>query len=214
MSSSTTTTMMITMLMSMTLSRTCTSSSACRRFSCSTVSVLFSASLFQQLPRASFYARRDLAADKRDPQPFLLKNAMLMDPIGFAVVDFCGDAFFLRSSIRCFLSSFLCSRRRRRSSKRASPVSSDNRDDGVSIPFLLFARSRTPSCSTFILFFLFVSFVPVLLLFLLLSFPSLERSSFLFWTKFNAKSVVVFKDTLLFCDDDILGDDIRFRRFR
>ena len=123
------------------------------------------------------------------------------------VVAFCGDVFFLRSSIRCFLSSFLCSRRRRRSSKRASPVSCDNRDDGVSIPLVLFARSRTPSCSTFIFFFLFVSFVSSLC-------PSFVRSSFLFWTKFNAKSVVVFKDTLLFCDDDILGDDIRFRRFR
>ena len=42
----------------------------------------------------------------------------------FAVVDFLGDALFMRSSIRCFLSSFLCSRLRRRSSKRASPLGS------------------------------------------------------------------------------------------
>ena len=106
MSSSTTTTMMITMLMSMTLSRRCTSSSACRRFSCSTVSVLFSASLFQQLLRASFYARRDLAAEGRDPQPFLLKYTMLMDPIGSslsaATYSFC-VLLFVASSLRSFV---------------------------------------------------------------------------------------------------------------
>ena len=107
MSSSTTTTMMMTMLMSMTLSRTCTSSSACRRFSCSTVSVLFSASLSQQLLRASFLERRDLAANKgRDPQPFLLKYTMLMDPIGSslsaATYSFC-VLLFVASSLRSFV---------------------------------------------------------------------------------------------------------------
>ena len=108
-SSTTTTTMMMTMLMSMTLSRTCTSSSACRRFSCSTVSVLFSASLSQQLLRASFYARRDLAAEGRDPQPFLLKYTMLMDPIGSslsaATYSFC-VLLFVASSLRSFVLVF------------------------------------------------------------------------------------------------------------
>jgi len=105
MSSSTTTTMMMTMLMSMTLSRTCTSSSACRRFSCSTVSVLFSASISRQLPRVSFYERRDLAVETRDHQPFLLTCTMLWDPIESSIsVATCSSCvlLFVASSLRSF----------------------------------------------------------------------------------------------------------------
>lgn len=87
------------------VSRTCTSSSACRHFSYSTVSVLFSASISRQLPRVSFYERRDLAVETRDHQPFLLTCTMLLDPIesSISAATCCSCVLlFVASSLRSF----------------------------------------------------------------------------------------------------------------
>ena len=117
----------------------------------------------------------------------------------------------MRSSIRCFLSLFLYSRLRRRSSKRASPLSSDSREDRwcllvssldkvvggalnpprvVSLPVLVRSTLRSD------FFFVFCCCSCCF------SKGVVFSSSFLFWTKFKAKSVVVFKDIFLRDDDD------------
>jgi len=87
------------------LSHTYTSLSACRHFSYSTVSVLFSASISRQLPRVSFYERRDLAVETRDHQPFPLTCTMLLDPIESSIsVATCSSCvlLFVASSLRSF----------------------------------------------------------------------------------------------------------------
>ena len=97
--------MMMVMMPTTMLSRTCTSLSACRHFSYSTVSVLFSASISRQLPRVSFYERRDLAVETRDHQPFPLTCTMLLDPIESSIsVATCSSCvlLFVASSLRSF----------------------------------------------------------------------------------------------------------------
>lgn len=97
--------MMVVMMPTTMLSHTCTSLSACRHFSYSTVSVLFSASISRQLPRVSFYERRDLAVETRDHQPFPLTCTMLLDPIESSIsVATCSSCvlLFVASSLRSF----------------------------------------------------------------------------------------------------------------
>jgi len=97
--------MMMVMIPPTMVSRTCTSLSACRHFSYSTVSVLFSASISRQLPRVSFYERRDLAVETRDHQPFLLTYTMLLDPIesSISAATCCSCVLlFVASSLRSF----------------------------------------------------------------------------------------------------------------
>jgi len=96
---------MVVMMPTTMLSHTCTSLSACRHFSYSTVSVLFSASISRQLPRVSFYERRDLAVETRDHQPFPLTCTMLLDPIESSIsVATCSSCvlLFVASSLRSF----------------------------------------------------------------------------------------------------------------
>ena len=96
---------MVVMMPTTMLSHTCTSLSACRHFSYSTVSVLFSASISRQLPHVSFYERRDLAVETRDHQPFPLTCTMLLDPIESSIsVATCSSCvlLFVASSLRSF----------------------------------------------------------------------------------------------------------------
>lgn len=93
------------MMPTMMLSHTCTSLSACRHFSYSTVSVLFSALISRQLPRVSFYERCDLAVETRDHQPFPLTCTMLLDPIESSIsAATCSSCvlLFVASSLRSF----------------------------------------------------------------------------------------------------------------